>query len=71
MVGRVEQRLGAPEALEHLQQVVELEPALSAARIALAEARSDEGQRGGPSRFSDGVLARDSDICAQPSGRAS
>ncbi len=59
IVGRVEQRLGRPEALEHLQTAVEREPAMVAASMALAEARADDGLDSEAIELIDAVLARD------------
>jgi len=44
IVGRLEQRSGGEDALEHLATAYETSPQLSAAGVALAEARADEGQ---------------------------
>ena len=43
LTGRLEQRLGAETAIAHLEAAVEADGELAAARIALAEARYDEG----------------------------
>jgi len=59
MVGRVEQRLGAETALEHLQAAVENEPAMVAAAMALAEARADDGLDSEAIELVDAVLAND------------
>ncbi|MGE0788746.1 MAG: tetratricopeptide repeat protein [Sandaracinaceae bacterium] len=61
LVGRLEQRLGAEEALEHLRAASEAEAALNAPRIALAEARFDEGQAEDALSLLDQVLANHSD----------
>lgn len=44
IVGRLEQRLGKPEAMGHLEAAAEGSEDLVAAHLALAEARADEGQ---------------------------
>ena len=58
MAGRVEQRLGEDDALEHLEQAVDQAPELAAAAIALAEARLDEGRREEAIQLLDGILGR-------------
>lgn len=44
IVGRLEQRLGKPEAMGHLEAAAEGSDDLVAAQLALAEARADEGR---------------------------
>ena len=61
MAGRVEQRLGEEDALEHLEQAVDQAPELAGAAIALAEARLDEGRREEAIQLLDGVLERYAD----------
>ena len=57
--GRLEQRLGGDDALEHLEAALQAEPHLVAASIALAEARYDEGNAEEALRLIDGVIAGD------------
>ncbi|MCS6799220.1 MAG: tetratricopeptide repeat protein [Myxococcota bacterium] len=45
VAGRLGQRIGVPGSVDRIAQAAEREPRLSAAAIALAEARADEGQR--------------------------
>ncbi len=59
VAGRLEQRLGDDDALSHLEAAIAAEPALTAAAIALAEARSDEGRQEDAITLLDGVLGRD------------
>ncbi|UJR81663.1 tetratricopeptide repeat protein [Sandaracinus amylolyticus] len=59
VAGRLEQRLGVDTALEHLQQAVGRDAQLTAAAIALAEARHDEGRPEEAVTLIDQVLARD------------
>lgn len=59
IAGRLEQRLGDDDALAHLEAAIEGEPTLTAAAIALAEARSDEGRQEDAIALLDGVLARE------------
>ncbi|AKF05731.1 tetratricopeptide repeat protein [Sandaracinus amylolyticus] len=61
VAGRLEQRLGVDTALEHLQQAVERDAQLTAAAIALAEARHDEGRPEEAVTLIDQVLARDAE----------
>ncbi len=61
IAGRIKQRLGADDALDDLAGAIEKEPALSAAAIALAEARADEGRRDEAIELLDGVLGRTPD----------
>ena len=58
LAGRVEQRIGDEQALTHLGSSVAGEQALSAAAIALAEAKADEGARDEAVALIDGILAR-------------
>jgi tetratricopeptide (TPR) repeat protein len=59
IAGRLEQRLGDDDALTHLEAAIAGEPTLTAAAIALAEARSDEGRQEDAIALLDGVLARE------------
>ncbi len=59
LAGRLEQRLGEDDALGHLEAASEAEEALNAPRIALAEARYDEGRAEEALALLDEVLARD------------
>ncbi|MCA9607753.1 MAG: tetratricopeptide repeat protein, partial [Myxococcales bacterium] len=61
LAGRLEQRLGSDEALTHLEAASEGEESLNAPRIALAEARYDEGQADEALELLDQVLANDSE----------
>ncbi|MFK7988590.1 MAG: tetratricopeptide repeat protein [Sandaracinaceae bacterium] len=61
IVGRLEQRLGGDDALTHLEAATEGEGAVTAARIALAEARYDEGQLEAAQEMVTGVLEDDDD----------
>lgn len=61
LAGRLEQRLGDEDALEHLQAAVEGEERLLAPRIALAEARFDEGQAEEALTLIDQVLSNESE----------
>ncbi|HEY8429952.1 MAG TPA: tetratricopeptide repeat protein [Sandaracinaceae bacterium] len=56
LAGRLEQRLGGESALEHLQAAVDADAELVAPRIALAEARYDEGQAEEALALIDAVL---------------
>ena len=58
VVGRLQQRLGSDDAARHLQTALEKEPGLSAAAIALAEAKVDEGQPEEALALLDGILSR-------------
>jgi len=59
MVGRIEQRLGMPAALEHLEGAITGEGALVAASMAVAEARADDGNDNEAIELIDTVLASD------------
>jgi len=59
IAGRLGQRLGDEDALTHLEAAIVGEPTLTAAAIALAEARSDEGRQEDAIALLDGVLARE------------
>ncbi|MCB9593365.1 MAG: tetratricopeptide repeat protein [Sandaracinaceae bacterium] len=61
LAGRLEQRLGSEDALTHLEAATEGESTLNAPRIALAEARYDEGQAEEALELLDQVLANDSE----------
>ncbi len=58
VVGRLQQRLGEDDAIEHLEKALEKEPGLSAAAIALAEAKADDGQLDEGIALLDGIVAR-------------
>ncbi len=60
MVGRVEQRLGMPDALAHLEGAIAIDAGLVAASMALAEARADDGNENEAIELIDTVLALDS-----------
>ena len=57
LAGRLEQRLGGETALEHLEAAAAGESNLNAARVALAEARYDEGQAEEAVEILDQILA--------------
>ena len=59
LVGRLEQRLGMEDALTHLEAASVGEAALSAPRIALAEAKNDAGQAEEALSWLDQVLEHD------------
>ena len=59
IAGRIGQRLGDEHALERLEAATQRSPELSAAAIALAEARHDEGRPEDALTLLDGVLTRD------------
>lgn len=59
LAGRLEQRLGGDDALTHLEAAMQGEPTLNAARIALAEARYDEGRAEEALEILGQVLAND------------
>lgn len=61
LAGRLEQRLGEEEALAHLEAAAEGEASLNAPRIALAEARYDEGRAEDALALLDEVLERDAE----------
>lgn len=61
VAGRVRQRLGRDDAVDELVAAVEAEPRLSAAAIAIAEARADEGQPEAALEALAGVLSRTPD----------
>lgn len=58
LAGRLEQRLGDAAAIEHLAAAVQRDPSLVAASIALAETKSDDGQRDEALALIDAALAR-------------
>ncbi|MBK8169780.1 MAG: tetratricopeptide repeat protein [Sandaracinaceae bacterium] len=60
LAGRLEQRLGDATATEHLAAAVQRDPALIAASIALAETKSDDGQREEALALIDAALRRTS-----------
>lgn len=59
VVGRCEQRLGADDAVTHLEAALAADPELNAAAIALAELRHDEGRSEDAMTLLDGILGRD------------
>lgn len=59
VVGRLEQQLANEDARRHLEQALEQEPRLSAAVIALAETRCDEGQTADAGALLAGLIAHD------------
>ncbi|HJL17754.1 MAG TPA: tetratricopeptide repeat protein, partial [Sandaracinaceae bacterium LLY-WYZ-13_1] len=61
LAGRLEQRLGGDDALEHLEAATQGEAELNAARVALAEARYDQGQAEEALALLDEILASDDD----------
>lgn len=61
IAGRLGQRLGHDDALEHLEQAIAKEGALEAATLALAEARADEGRLEEAIERLDAILTRDGD----------
>lgn len=58
VIGRLEQRQGNPDALEHLEAALAAEPGLAAAGIAKAETLADDGQPEAALEALDAVLAR-------------
>ncbi|MEM9070542.1 MAG: tetratricopeptide repeat protein [Myxococcota bacterium] len=58
VVGRLQQRLGEASATENLTAALAAEEGLTAAAIALAEAKTDEGQPEAAMELLDGVLGR-------------
>ncbi|MFK8000520.1 MAG: tetratricopeptide repeat protein [Polyangiales bacterium] len=61
IVGRLEQRLGKPEAMGHLEAAAEGSEDLVAVHLALAEARADEGRAEDAVARVQAVLARSED----------